>query len=371
MIQIVDKAKCTGCHACLNICPRSCIEMKEDEQGFKYPEVDSVNCVDCGMCEQVCHMTKSDITSQPTEAYGAKNKDLEERMNSSSGGIFALMAKWILDRGGSVYGAAFNKDYEVEHIRVTDKKDLKKLQTSKYVQSIIGKTYSEVRDDLLADKYVLFTGTPCQIAGLKVFLRKDFDKLFCQDIMCHGVPSPKLWKKYLNELNAGVIKRISFRDKAEGWADFHVVIEGQKRSVSDVFNKNTYMRAFLADASLRPSCYNCHYKNLEYAGDFCLGDFWGIEEFCPEINDNKGVSLLLINTSKGKELLDKVRDNIELKDVPTEAARVKNGAAVNGAAMNEKNTALYNNIDNMTVHRIVEKYIRGSFLNRVKNKLKK
>lgn len=371
MIEIKDKSNCTGCHACMCICPRKCIEMREDPQGFRYPYVDKVKCIECGLCESVCHMKKDVHTIDGSSAFAAINKDESERMRSSSGGIFIETAKWVISRGGSVYGAALNTDNEVTHIRVTDSEHLSRLQTSKYVQSIIGNAYFDAKRDLEDGMDVLFTGTPCQIGGLKSFLKKDYENLFCQDIMCHGVPSPKLWRKYLEELNIGRIKEIRFRDKSEGWSHYHVTIEGEKAIMFDEFNKNEFMRAFIADASLRPSCYNCHYKNMHYEGDYLLADFWGISEVCPEMDDDKGVSLIIINNPKGERLINEIKAKLDIKKVDIDKALSNNDAAINGAAMNEKNIALFDNIDKMTVHQIVEKYIRGSVFRRIINKLKR
>ncbi|WP_408071402.1 Coenzyme F420 hydrogenase/dehydrogenase, beta subunit C-terminal domain [Butyrivibrio sp. JL13D10] len=369
MVNIENKADCTGCHSCMTVCPRRCITMASDKQGFKYPIVNADDCINCKLCDKVCHMKRDDLRSKPYKAYAAKNNNENERMSSSSGGIFVAVAKWVIGKGGSVYGAAFDEKFRVHHVRVTKEEDLEQLQTSKYVQSDIENTYIQAIADLEDDKYVLFTGTPCQIGGLKSFLNKEYDKLILQDIMCHGVPSPKLWSKYIKELGIGEIKKICFRDKSDGWSEYHVKIEGTKKNIYDVFNKNTYMRAFIADASLRPSCYNCRYKHLDYAGDYILADFWGVSSICPEMNDNKGVSLFLVNSTKGERLFDVIKGQVEFKEVDLNSALSKNGAAINGAAMNEKNKALFEHIDDMTVHGIVEKYIRGSLWNRVKNKL--
>lgn len=371
MIEISRKADCSGCHACQNACPSKCITMKEDEQGFLYPDINTDKCVNCGICERVCHMKQTNNTRIPAKAYAGWNKDLRERMNSSSGGMFVAIAKQVIAEGGTVYGAAFDKEYNVNHVRVDTLDGLEALQTSKYVQSLIGNCYAEAKDDLDNGKRVLFTGTPCQIAGFKAFLRKDYDNLICQDIMCHGVPSPKFWRKYLKELKPGKITDIQFRDKSKGWHGYRVRIDGENCHVFDEFNKNTYMRAFIADASLRPSCYECHYKHLQFAGDYVLADFWGVSEVFPELDDDKGTSLILINSEKGEKIISSLKEFADIKEVDIDKAVKKNGPAINGAAMNEKNVALFNNIDNMTVHRIVEKYIRGSFWNRVRNKLKK
>ena len=198
MINIKDKSKCCGCSGCMNICPKNAIIMKEDKNGFKYPIVDKEKCINCGLCEKVCPILNNKKEQQKEiKAYACYNKNIEERLKSSSGGIFILLAKEILKRNGIVFGAAFDENFNVKHISIDNEKDIEKLMGSKYVQSNMGKVYKEVKEFLENGKYILFSGTPCQIEGLKKFLKKDYDKLYTQDIICHGVPSPKIWQMYL------------------------------------------------------------------------------------------------------------------------------------------------------------------------------
>ena len=220
MNKICDKDKCCGCHACINICPKNAITMETDIGGFKYPVIDQSKCIKCGMCKKVCPVLINKVNSKKDIiSYACFNKNLSERLNSSSGGIFVLLAKQIIKRKGVVFGASFDQNFEVRHSWIETENDLNQFMGSKYTQSTIGNTYKKARDILDKGKYVLFSGTPCQIEGLKSYLRKDYDKLITQDIICHGVPSPKLWKKYIEyqkQKHGENMKSISFRNKDNG-----------------------------------------------------------------------------------------------------------------------------------------------------------
>ena len=344
MIAIKDKKDCCGCHACANVCPKHCIDMKADEQGFLYPNVDTEKCIDCGLCEKVCPVINQSNPSKPIKVYAAKNTDEEIRKQSSSGGIFTLLAEKIINAGGVVFGAKFDAEWNVIHSWTDTIEGISDFRGSKYVQSTIGNTYREAKEFLEQRRSVLFSGTPCQIAGLKKYLRKEYDKLFTAEVVCHGVPSPLIWQKYLdeefkqnhtlcgvgknsvssslNELN--VITNISFRDKTNGWKKFgfevryNVTLEAGKNSVSKYANdnkkvflqpfpENTFMKGFLDNLYLRPSCYNCAARSGKSNSDISIGDFWGIQNYYPEFDDNKGTGLILINTEKGGEIFKQLK----------------------------------------------------------------
>lgn len=369
MIEIKDKAKCSGCHSCMNICPKNCIEMKVDKEGFWYPEVDKEKCIECGLCEKRCPILNDMSIKNKPQAYACYNKDGEIRKESSSGGVFTLLASYIIDNGGIVYGAAFNQNFEVEHIEVTNKQDLSKLRGSKYVQSKLGDTYSKIKEHLNQNKLVYFSGTPCQIDGLLCFLNKRYDNLICQDFICHGVPSPKVWKKYLNERNkqfGNRPKNINFRNKKYGWESFDMCIEYENYTYNEIHRKDTFMQAFLKDLCLRPSCYDCHSKSLHRNSDITLADFWGIKEICPEMYDNKGTSLVFINGNKGKQLFDEILKDINYQEVDINKASKYNPSSFKSVNIPEKREEYMNNIFNNRFDKYSKKYTKLPLLLRIK-----
>jgi len=339
MIEIKDNHKCCGCNACAQRCPKSCIVMQEDKEGFLYPVVDKEQCIGCGLCEKVCPVLNQGEERRPLHVYAAKNKNEEIRMQSSSGGIFTLLAEQILEEGGIVFGAGFNKDWEVVHDYTDNKEGLAVFRGSKYVQSRVGETYVQAEQFLKKGRKVLFSGTPCQIAGLKSFLRKEYDNLLTVDFICHGVPSPLVWRNYLNELSGDLmqdISRIEFRNKVLGWRNYSFTLSvfekhGTKNRVwfSESGSKNFFMRGFLSDLYLRPSCYACPSKCLKSGSDLTLGDFWGIEHVLPEFDDNnKGVSTLFVNTDKHLQFVEMDFKEVEYDDV------VKYNSAIRYSAKN-------------------------------------
>ena len=286
MITISDKKQCCGCSACSQICPAKCITMSADSEGFFYPQVDKAECTGCGLCESVCPILNGNrITSEQT-VYAAYTED-EIRMSSSSGGIFPLLADTVLAEGGVVFGAAFTRELSVQHIMVSSPDQLKKLQGSKYLQSDINGTYAEVKRQLAEGRRVLFSGTGCQIAGLKKYLGNDPDMLLTVDVICHGVPSENVWRTYLEWLekeNGAAVEKVTLRDKKTGWKTYSVSVEfGNGNKYDQIHKKDLYMQTFLKDICLRPSCYDCRFKPLSSQADITLGDCWGIHKYMPEM----------------------------------------------------------------------------------------
>lgn len=317
MITITDKSQCCGCSACAQRCPRQCISMQMDNEGFLYPQVDISKCVDCHLCEKVCPVINQYDTRTPLKVYAAKNSDDEVRRLSSSGGIFTILAEQAISTGGVVFGACWDDEWNIKHDYAECKDDLAKFRSSKYLQSRIGDTYLKAEQFLKAGRKVMFTGTPCQIAGLKHFLRKEYDNLLAVEVICHSVPSPGVWQQYLTGKlqtlgwNKSDIRHISFRSKATGWKGYSFMIENKDGNVfSELGSKNAFMRGFLADLYTRPSCQVCPAKQLKSGSDITLGDFWGIDSLMPEIDDDKGVSAIIINTEKGRKALHSVDDLI-------------------------------------------------------------
>lgn len=302
MIWIVDKQKCCGCSACQMVCPRQCIKMESDVEGFLYPCVNVEACVDCSLCERVCPELNKDCNKVVLKVYAAVNPDEEVLLKSSSGGMFSLLSERIILQGGIVFGACFDGDFSVSHDYTDTIEGLATFRGSKYLQSNIKYSFLKAKQFLEDGRKVLFTGTPCQIAGLKRYLRKDYENLITVDFVCHGVPSPAVWKKYLEHISRPV--KVNFRDKRNGWKKYGVAIVSTDGSEElTCFHENRYMRMFLSDMILRPSCYACPSKGGMSMSDITLGDFWGIEKINPEIDDDKGLSLVLVNTKKGEALI--------------------------------------------------------------------
>lgn len=310
MIHIDDKKECCGCSACAQKCPRECITMRSDGEGFLYPQIDSKRCAECHLCEQVCPVMKKNSESTPLSVYAASNRNDTIRLHSSSGGVFSALAEIILEEGGLVFGAAFDSDLVVKHVCVESKSVLDCLRGSKYVQSNLGTCFKEIEKALKSGRKVLFSGVPCQVKALKLYLIKEYDDLFLVDTVCHGVPGPKtydLYKKYCTTKIGGKLKSVDFRFKKENWESYHVKIESlDGRSMDEPFFENPYMKLFLKDISTRPSCSSCKAKSGRSYSDITLGDLWGIDNIYPELNDHKGLSAMLVNTDKGQSLLARV-----------------------------------------------------------------
>lgn len=310
MIRIIDLRDCCGCSACVQVCPKQCIAFDEDGCGFRYPVVNSEICIDCGLCEKVCPVLNQSDSCKPLKVYAALNPQERIRLNSSSGGVFTLLAEDIISQGGVVFGAAFDEKWEVEHRYALTKEGLEQFRGSKYLQSRIGKAFLQTQEFLDMGKMVLFSGTSCQISGLKRFLKKDYDNLLTIDVVCHGVPSPMVWRKYLKEIvsisNISDIEAISFRDKSTGWKKYSVVMRGKDIAVSEVSSKNFFMQLFLNNLSIRPSCFNCPSKSGRSGSDITLADYWGIEDHYPNMDDDKGTSLILVNTDRAISIVDRL-----------------------------------------------------------------
>lgn len=317
----MEKEKCCGCSACEQICPVQCIVMEKDEKGFLYPKTDLEKCIHCRKCDRVCPAEQSadkKQAAQITDTFIGYTKKENIRKNSSSGGIFSVLAECVLDQNGVVFGAAFDQDFSVHHIFVESKKDLWKLQGSKYVQSNLENTYKEAKTFLETGRPVLFTGTACQIAGLQNYLGKQYEILYTVDVLCHGVPSPEIWKRYLEEKRCEYgqeIQKIEFRNKQMGWKNFSVnIIFANGLSYAKVRHEDAFMKLFLSNICLRPSCYQCTWKGIPRVSDISLGDCWGVDRTMPEMDDDNGTSVILVHSQKGRWLLENVRDELNLRN---------------------------------------------------------
>lgn len=357
---------CTGCTSCMNICPQKCIQMIEDGEGFLYPQIDNSKCIQCGVCEKVCAVLHKERSRIPISIYVAKNANENIRMESSSGGIFTLIAEHILSEGGVVFGAKFNERWEVIHDYTETVKGLAEFRGSKYVQSSIGNTFQQVKLFLKAGRKVLFTGTPCQIIGLKKYLRKEYENLLTIDFICHGVPSPKVWRTYLEESlsnkrnskyypffesEKNSINKIEFRSKLTGWKNYSFVLTFSRtmfnggQMYTSIAWENPYMRGFLSDLYLRPSCHHCFVKGFRSQSDITIADAWGIEYYLPQWNDDKGASLLCIFNKKSLEILGKLT-HIEYIPVNDSVISKHNEAAYRCPRESEKRRKFFKLLEN-------------------------
>lgn len=376
MINIQEKSKCCGCYGCYNICPKGAIEMVQDEKGFYYPQIIKEKCINCGLCNKICPISnKIEIENSP-KAFAAYNKDKRIREKSSSGGVFTLLAEKILEQNGVVFGAKFDENFNVVHSYVERKEDLEVFRGSKYVQSKIGDTYKKAEELLKNRRLVLFSGTPCQIEGLKKYIRKEYDNLYTQDIICHGVPSEKVHQKYLKYLEKSTkiaIQDVKHRTKINGWKKWTVNITLKNgQNYQQEHGNDIYMKAFLRNISLRESCYRCAFKKKNRISDITLADFWGIENILPEIADDKGMSLVIINSEKGQELFSSVKDNLIAKETDFEKAVSYNPSMIKSEKTDKNRDKFFRDLDKLDFDKLVKKYIpKKSLLRRVLSKCRK
>lgn len=319
---------------------------------------------------------------KPKKVYACYSKNKDVRLRSSSGGVFSSLAEYVFNKKGVVYGVTMSEDcYSAEFARVTDMAGLVRLRGSKYIQAKVGNAYKQVKDDLLAGRIVLFSGTGCQVNGLKNFLGKEFDKLICVDVICHGTPSPALWKKYAEyqeKKNDGKLKGINFRCKDDSWIDFGMkevlnnIPQGNEKKLYISKDKDSYMQMFLRNYCLRPSCYECIAKRKKEA-DLTIADFWGIKAVVPEMSDGMGTSLVLIRTDKGQTVFDDISDTLKIKEVSYESGVKGNPAEYKSCARPSQRDTFFEDMQTMSFEELEVKYaapIKHSFKARAKRKVK-
>lgn len=347
--QITDF--CTGCRACEQLCVHNAIEAKPNKEGFLTTYIDSKKCVSCGLCQKRCPQNTLIKKSDPIYSLAVRDKSDEELTASASGGAFAATARVFLDRGGIVIGAAYNDDMTVSHIVVESLKDLPKIQSSKYVQSNTENTYSKLKEFLKQGREVLYSGTPCQIGGLKAYLHKDYDNLYTMDLICHGVASPKLFSKYLVWLGRkmkGKIIGYDFRDKTCGWG-LDYMTKTKTKTKTKPSTLDPYYYHFLKGTTYRECCYRCNYCTKERVGDITIGDYWGIEKEHPEFYSSKGVSCLLVNTEKGMHLWNIVKEEFySLESSFEQVSRANHNLSHPTQRINQRDS-IYQHIDDMEV----------------------
>lgn len=372
----VDYEKCTGCGACVQRCPKQCISWAEREFGFRYPQIDKDACVNCGMCEKVCPIDKALEVPAEQKAYAAVHKDAEVLAKSTSGGAFTAIADAVFAQVGIVYGAAMLDGMQVKHIRTSGKDDFEGLRSSKYLQSDNGTTYQMVDQDLKQGKVVLYSGTPCQIDGLKNYLGKDYENLYTADIVCHGVGSQAYFDKYMEFAREryGKIKALRFRSKEyAGWSCGGGVVVVD---TSDCLKKipyrdfdNYYYSYFLSGDIYRKSCYTCKYANTKRVGDFSLGDYWGVEALNLPIQTENGCSLLLVNNERAQKLLETVVDLDKVETTIEQAARC-NKQLNEPSRLSESRQKRIEEFESMSGQQIQKAYLQTHRKTVMKGKLK-
>ena len=343
------KEKCVGCKSCEQSCPKHCISMMENKEGFWYPSVDEECCVECGLCLKKCPVKNVDShRNEPQKVWAWRNKNNTDIMRSASGGAADSAAKTVLQMGGIVYGAAYDEQLVVNHIEITADVEREKIQSSKYVQSDLRDSYTKVKHRLAEGKTVLFTGTPCQIAGLYAFLGGDQEKLYTIDLICHGVPSPKFFKKYLeyqNKKTSGKIIYFNFRSKDKrGWGTQYL-LKTKTKTKTKTLSLDRYGKHFMDGDCYRESCYQCVYANTNRVGDLTVGDFWGIAKSHPDFNSPKGVSSVFVNTEKGQKLFDMMRSLAEVEEATLEEGMIKQGNLVKPCTRPDTRDIFYEKID--------------------------
>lgn len=364
-----NKNDCTGCSACLNACPKNAITMVYEKNGFLYPQIDDNLCINCNLCKNSCPIINSPKKGESKNSFIAFSKDFGTRTSSSSGGVFQTLAKYVINHNGVVVGASFDENKEVKHIIVNNIGDLNKIIGTKYVQSEIGMILLEVKKQLQNNKLVLFSGTSCQIAGLKKYLKEDYDNLITIDLICHGVPSPVVFKKYLIDIsnnNIQSIKKIEFRKKDTLNHKHMFIVEFKDgTTIEEIYNENIYIKGFLNNLYLRPSCFNCHFKGENRCSDITLGDFWSAKDFYPDFYDCDGNSSIIIHSNKGLSLFKKIENAINYLPTDTKKVSTWNNCLYNSVSPSSNYCKFLNEyLNSDRVINVIEKNLESSDLNK-------
>lgn len=361
-MRICNTEKCTGCSACFNTCTHKAIILAENQQGFLYPIVDETKCVKCNLCTQICPVNYPTKPNDNLHVYAALVKDDSERAKSSSGGIFACLAQKVIKTGGYVYGAVVDEHLVVRHVEAHSIEELEQQRNSKYVQSNIGLTYQQAKKHLKNGEQVLFSGTPCQIAGLRNYLKNDYPNLLTVDILCHGVPSPGMFRKYVKseeEIAGNKMQNILFRSKVFGWK--HLVCVRMFDNGAEADWGDTFVPGFLKNYFLRESCYSCEYTTEKRQGDITLGDYWGYHESAPDFieDDDKGISLVIINTKKGQNAFNNIHKEIAFANRTLDDAKRGNLVLYKPCDKPEDYFSFWEDAESMNWRELAEKYLQA------------
>lgn len=355
--QEYNKSECCGCGSCEMICPKECIKMEFDREGFLYPILNEEECIRCGLCKVHCPIVNETRNNGVLSSYGLIHKNRNVTDDSASGGAFTAISEYVLSENGVVFGCSFNENIEAVTVSVEKHEDLNLLRGSKYVQCNTNKQYKSIKEMLERGRYVLYCATPCQIAGLKAYLKKDYEKLILVDLFCHGTPSPGLFKKYLKWLGGkhnGKITEYSFRDKRYGWGTKgHFCTDRE----FELPGSDPYYYSFLMGRTYRPVCYQCKYATGNRPGDLTIGDFWGVEIHHPNIPTENGVSAVLINTTKGLEVFDRIVDKVCYFQTTFENISRHNGQLVKPTKKYPKRDKIYAQLDKWPFERLANRYL--------------
>ena len=378
MINITDKTKCTGCSACVNVCPKSAIDFCDDRAGYRYPVVDETKCVNCSLCEKVCPIINpvdvSDNFNEPI-VKAAWNLDKEIRINSTSGGVFSAIADSFIENGGFVVGAEYTEDFGIRHIVISDKDKIRQIRQSKYAQSDLGDIFKAIKNLLNTGDKVLFCGSPCQVAGLKKYLFKDYQNLFLVDFICRGIISQKIYKNYLESVERHTnskITKVHFKNKDFGWNQFSTKLS---LSNGDEYHKDRYHDEYMVgylkyNLYLRPCCHDCQFKTLPRIADLSLGDFWGIANSDKTLDNDQGTSVVLINSEKGLKYFDGLSEMLFSTDSSIEQVVKGNSCLLNIAPKGEYSEYFYKHFEKKDFIELIHSVEKKDYFKRLNYKEK-
>lgn len=362
MIIITDKSKCSGCTACVNVCPRQCISMEADEEGYLYPFVDKSKCIDCGLCDATCPIQKPlDLREYSTRAFAVQHLNSNILESSASGGAFTAIAESVIDRGGVVWGGAYDDSFNVVHKCVSTKDELVLLRSSKYVQSDVSLVFKLVKKQLSDGLLVCFSGTPCLVNGLKSYLRKDYENLILVDLVCHGIPSPKLWKKFIafnSTHNGAKLTSVEFRNKHYGYAGSTMAL---KYDDGTEFYSSRWVQffkhTFFADLNTRPSCFACHFKTIKRVSDFTLYDCWHVGDYDKSMDDDRGATMILVHSIKALKIFETFKKNVKWCEVDVNDTIQKDGIfAIKCTEPNPKREQFFYDCNNLDIPELIDIY---------------
>ena len=358
-----NPTECSGCTACLNACPKGAILMCEDKEGFLYPSINEDSCIHCNICRKICSWENPVNNADSTPSvFASVLKDKEERKNSTSGGVFFSISRWVIENGGIVFGAAFEDNFKLVHYGAQTIEELQRLRGSKYLQSDLGLVFQDVKHYLESGRLCYFTGTGCQVAGLKAYLKKDYVSLITSDLICHGTPSQKCFSEHISFMENKYHDKIigyQFRDLKSGKGGETCFFQKRKPVINPTYELSPYLYSFMYGFTFRVSCYDCRFATIPRQGDITLGDFWGAEKFAPEIDRSNGVSLLLINNEKGKRVWECVKDEFSFVETKVENAVKYNENIIHPMNKPQIRDLIYKEIDDKGYSYVSKKYFRS------------